>query len=122
MKSAPGVDPRKKKEKYEEAENPGNHENDMELTRSVSFQNLDRHQQDNEGNAGLHSPDRAVAEEEQGQDQGYENQFPNQGAKTITSRFHPELRGERYQKQQGYPGRKSSKHWRQCEKQRCRQP
>ena len=92
-----------RKEKSAQAKNPRHHDHDVELARSVSFQNLDRRQQDNEGNAGLHSPKRAVAEEKQEQDQGYENQFPNQGAKTITFRFHPELRGERDQKQQWVP-------------------
>ena len=111
-----------RKEKSAQAKNPRHHDHDVELARSVSFQNLDRRQQDNERNARLHSPKRAVAKEKQEQDQGYENQFPNQGAETITFRFHPELRGERDQKQHGYPGQESLKHWRQCEKQRCRQP
>src|SRR5438270_7669589 len=89
-----------REEKSAEAKNPRHHDHDVELACSVRFQNFDRRQHDNERNAGLDSPDRAVAEEKQGQDQDYEDQFPNQGAETITFRFHPELRGERDQKQQ----------------------
>src|SRR6266516_3449319 len=77
-----------RQEKSAEAKNPRHHDHDVELACGVRFQNLDRRQHDNEGNAGLDPPERAVAEEKQGQDQGHENQFPNQGAETITFRFH----------------------------------
>src|SRR6266487_5177044 len=107
-----------REKKSAEAKNPRHHDHDVELACGVRFQDLDRRQHNNEGNAGLDSPERAVAKEQQGQDQGHENQFPNQGAETITFRFHPELRGERDQKQQGHPGRETPKHWRQCKKQR----
>ena len=56
-----------RKEKSAQAKNPRHHDHDVELVRSVSFQNFHRRQQHNEGNAGLHSPKRAVAEEKQGQ-------------------------------------------------------
>src|SRR5207249_7883384 len=75
-----------REEKSAEAKNPRHHDHDVKLARGVGLQNLDRRQHDNEGNAGLHPSDRAVAEEKEGQDQGYENQFPNQRAETITLR------------------------------------
>src|SRR5205823_5564192 len=84
-----------REEKSAEAKNPRHHDHDVELARSVGLQNLGRRQQDNQGNTRLEPPKRAVAEEKEGQDQGHENQFPNQGAEMITFRFHPELRGKR---------------------------
>src|SRR6266699_1951611 len=72
-----------REKKSAEAKNPRHHDHDVELACGVRFQNLDRRQHNNEGNAGLDSPERAVAKEQQGQDQGHENQFPNQGAKRI---------------------------------------
>src|SRR5207237_9082230 len=83
-----------REKKSAEAKNPRHHDHDVELACGVRFQNLDRRQHDNKGNARLDPPERTVAEEKERQDQGHENQFPNKGAEMITIRFHPELCGK----------------------------
>src|SRR6266550_4086957 len=87
-----------REKKSAEAKNPRHHDHDVELACGVRFQNLDRRQHDNEGNARLDPPERTVAEEKEGQDQGHQNHFPKQGAEMITFRLHPELGSEGDQK------------------------
>src|SRR6266480_5738024 len=79
-----------REKKSAEAKNPRHHDHDVELACGVRFQNLDRRQHDNEGNARLDPPERTVAEEKEGQDQRQQPHFPILPETTLTLSYHTE--------------------------------
>src|SRR5207237_8890138 len=111
-----------RKKESAETKYPSEYGHDLELARGVRFQNLKRHQHNDERHARLDAFDRAVAEKNRAESNGSEAGFKGNRAQPIPSGFHPKLSCECDEKQCGYPRREGAKHRWQGEKKRRRKP
>jgi hypothetical protein len=111
-----------RQKKSAKTKHPSHHYHDLELTRGVRFQNLEGHEDDENGNARLNALEGTVTEKDGGECHRRQNEFPNRRAKAIPFWLHPKFHREREQKETWNPGRERAEHWRQCEEQRGRQP
>src|SRR5436853_4005587 len=76
-------------EKPAKAEHPRHNDHYLELARGVRFDNLERHQDDDEGHAGLNSLYRTISEKDSGEGQSCENQLTDRRSEPVTFRLHP---------------------------------
>ena len=111
-----------RKKESAETKYPSEYDHDLELARGVRFQNLKRHQHNDERHARLDAFDRAVAEKNRAESNGREHGFKGNRAQPIPSGFHPKLSCECDEKQCGYPRGEAAKHRWQGEKKRRRKP
>src|SRR5437868_2970776 len=111
-----------RKKESAETKYPSEYDHDLELARGVRFQNLKRHQHNDERHARLDAFDRAVAEKNRAEGNGREHDFKDNGAQPIPSGFHPKLSCECDEKQYGYPKCEVAKHRWQGKQKRGRKP
>src|SRR5882724_1673474 len=110
------------KEKSAKTKHPSHQHHDLELTRGVRFQNLERYENDKERYARLNSLEGTIAGEDGEEGHGREHQFQSCKTKAVPFWLHPEFHCECEQKKARNPRRERAEHWRQCEEQRSRQP